>query len=126
MPKDMAHPPGQKNKQEQTEFDRLHLAKFILECNEQRNSLIPEHQWGEPSWDILLQVYVSQNEQSGLDKSSDPSDMMQHRYVDLLTQQGLLEEISLADSSDGSGLGLTSRGCKALEDWLDFCAVSKN
>lgn len=126
MPRDMAHPSGQKDSPENGKTDRLHLAKFILLCNGQRNSFIPEHQWGEPSWDILLRVYVSQNDQSGLDKIGNTSDMMQHRYVDLLMQQGLLEEISHPNSPDGLKLGLTARGCKALEDWLDFCAVSKN
>ncbi|MEO9566470.1 hypothetical protein [Parasphingorhabdus sp.] len=121
----MAGPFGHKDNQEHEQVDRLQLAKLILLCNDERNSFIPEHQWGEPSWDILLRVYISQNEKSGFDKVRNPSKMMQHRYVDLLMQQGLLEEISPPNSPDGPTYGLSSQGCKALEDWLDFCAVSK-
>lgn len=124
MPKDMAPPSGQENKQEQTNFDRLDLARFILACNAQRDRLIPDHQWGEPSWDILLQVYVSQTEHSGFDRNRHTADSTDRRYVDLLEQQGLLEK--LPNSADKSLYGLTPPGRKALENWLDFCTMSKS
>lgn len=108
-------------------FTRLELVKLILACNRKRRQFIKEHEWGEPTWDILLQSYVFFAEQldvtsTAISYETGLPHALSKRYIKLLIEKGLLTNVETSIKSDALAFRLSARGFEALDDWLGCCA----
>lgn len=103
---------------------KLDLAKLILDSNRKRNLYIPQFEWGELPWDILLMAYVSLIDQTNftiktIGKKTNAPHSLIERYVNLMTQSCLLQTESAFILKDEASIHLTTEGKRALDGWLD-------
>jgi hypothetical protein len=75
--------------------------------------------WGEPSWDLLMNIYVAQAEHRKFAKDKFISDykssaILCDRYIGFLKEKNMVE----IDSTD---IRLTKNTKKSVEDWLRNC-----
>ena len=115
--------------QDEAATRRLKLAKFIWTCNRKRRKNIPGFDWGEMPWDMLLAAYILGAVESVDNESADivsdrwPSDVAR-RYLDMLSDNGLIENNASNPGAETQLPRLTAKGEVAIANWLDECAES--
>lgn len=114
-----AHASGQAR-----ESDRLTLAKHILSGRRRREKFFPGIRFGEASWEMILDLYVTTMEgrkvdASGLCLASGVAPTTAVRYVELLVEDGYISRD--ADDQDGrrSYISMKPALRNAMEGWLD-------
>lgn len=95
------------------------LAKLVISQNRTRKFISSEMSWGEPSWDLLMNIYVAQVENRKFAKDKFISDykssaILCDRYIRFLEEKNMVE----IDSMD---VQLTKNTKKSVEDWLRNC-----
>lgn len=95
------------------------LAKLVISQNRTRKFISSEMSWGEPSWDLLMNIYVAQAENRKFAKDKFISDyrssaILCDRYI------GFLEEKNMV-AIDSTDIRLTKNTKKSVEDWLRNC-----
>ena len=102
------------------------LLSFARECDairRRRNRHLPADLFGEPTWDILLDLYVATRESRPVPTTSacigaDVPPTTALRWLRILEARGLVERED--DGHDGrrTFVRLTDRGLGAMDDWL--------
>jgi len=105
---------------DRAEFVRV--ARTVLTHRQERLDLLPPDMFGEPAWDMLVQLYASGNRSAadprGLAKASGVPSSIARRWIDYLEQHELL----VRQVEDGvESLGLSSKAVRALDSY--FCRV---
>lgn len=107
---------------------RLKLAKWILAVRRRRITILPKIRLGEPSWEMVLDLYVASQEGrridvTGLCLASGVAPTTALRYVDLLAEDELIGRVD--DEHDGrrAFVTMSDRLRSAIEDWLDQADV---
>lgn len=107
------------------------LAKLILHQNRKRHRFLPQLDWGEPSWYILLDIFVSETEgdETSLRAVAHRNNIPEsttRRYVDLMIERNLIAHLP----SDGDVLDremiLTPTAKTALKNWIHDVLRSVN
>ncbi|SIO22878.1 hypothetical protein SAMN02745824_3442 [Parasphingorhabdus marina DSM 22363] len=113
--------------QDEAATRRLKLAKLIWTSNRKRREMIPGFDWGEMPWDILLAAYIlgaaeqDDWESAGIVSDQWPSDVAR-RYLDILSDKGLIEKNASNPGAEPQLPRLTEKGEAAIANWLDECA----
>ena len=103
---------------------RVALAKWILTSRKRRRSMLPCMRFGEPTWEMILDLYIADAEGRRIDTSSlclasgvAPTTAL--RYVDLLADDGLIGRTD--DCRDGRRalIDMSAVLRSAIEVWLD-------
>lgn len=99
------------------------LAKVILLQNRKRHRFLPQLDWGEPSWYILLDLFVSEvegdetNVKAVAHRNNIPESTTR-RYVELMIERKLVSHLpSAADILDPE-MVLTPTAKTALRNWI--------
>ena len=87
-----------------------------------RRNFLPAHLFGEPAWDILLELYISESRQQTRDVAtvgsalgrSEPTAI---RWIEILTRDGLVETMP-AEFEEQQTVRLTKDGMLAVSRWL--------
>ena len=95
------------------------LAKLVISQNRTRKFISPEMNWGEPSWDLLMNIYVAQAENRTFAKDKyisnyKSSAALCDRYIGFLEEKNLIE-------CGSTNIKLTEVTKKSIEDWLRNC-----
>ena len=103
---------------------RLALAKWMLAVRRRRSKAFKRVRLGEPSWDMILDLYIADREGrridvSGLCLASGIAPTTALRYVDLLVGEELIAKSS--DALDGRRwfVAMTNALRTATDEWLD-------
>jgi hypothetical protein len=103
---------------------RLKLAKYILGARRRRLKTLPAIRFGEPSWDMILDLYIATVEErrvdmSGLCLASGVAPTTAVRYVEMLVTEKLIGRV--ADAHDGrrTYVMMLPPLQLAIERWLD-------
>lgn len=105
--------------------DGVALAIRIYRARRARARCFPDHAdlFGEPAWDVLLDLYIAgeRGEQvsvSSVGVAADVPSTTALRWIGMLTERGLIERS--ADGRDGRRkfLALTAAGKEGVELWL--------
>ncbi|MEO0440580.1 MAG: hypothetical protein AAF067_06850, partial [Pseudomonadota bacterium] len=112
---------------DETATRRLKLAKYIWVCNQKRQELIPGFGWGEMPWDMLLSAYISgaakpDDGKIAINDNAQLSSDVAQRYLDILSDNGLVDKETAAAGTEPQLPRLTAKGLTAIENWLDYCA----
>lgn len=103
---------------------RIALARELYAARRRRSRLFPADLFGEPTWDILLDLYVAGRESRRVPTTSacigahvPPTTAL--RWLRILESRGFVERES--DGKDGrrTFVRLTARGNAAMDDFLD-------
>lgn len=103
---------------------RITLARELYAARRRRSRLFPADLFGEPTWDILLDLYVAGRESRRVPTTSacigahvPPTTAL--RWLRILEARGFVERES--DGKDGrrTFVRLTDRGNAAMDDFLD-------
>lgn len=114
---------------DQREKDRESLARVILKGRQRRSTYLPAVAFGEPGWDMILQLYVADCtgrpiDVSALCSSTGVPKTTALRHLDRLAARDLVERRS--DDADGRRIfvlmGDTLRS--QTERWLDATALA--
>ena len=108
---------------------RLALAKWLLTSRRRRAKAFQGVRFGEPNWDMILDLYIAEREGrrvdvSGMCLASGVAPTTALRYVDLLVADALIGKV--ADLEDGrrSFVTISNRLRSSIEDWLDQAEVA--
>lgn len=82
--------------------------------------------FGEPAWDILLDIFIAQERGIKVPASTACIDLgmpvaTSLRWIALIEQRGLIERVSDPDCAERSLLRLTIRARMALQAYLEAC-----
>lgn len=93
-----------------------------------RKRQFPKQLFGEPAWDMLLDLYINQNRRRPVSVSSLCIASMVPattalRYISLLEQHGLLRKAPADHDRRLSLVELTEQGYQAMEDYLSGVAA---
>lgn len=109
--------------------DRERLARVMLRSRQRRKDSFPSVIFGEPGWDMILQLYVSYCEGEPIDVSglcgcTGVSKTTALRHLDRLAAQQLVERLD--DSADGRRVfvRLSKTLREQTEQWLDAASLS--
>ena len=101
----------------------IDLAKVILFQNRKRQRFMPQLDWGEPSWFMLLDLFIAETED--LDSSATAIAERNkiplstaRRYLALMVERGLLERADPESSRDDPDLRLTQTAKHGLVSWI--------
>lgn len=103
---------------------RIILARELYAARRRRSRLFPDDLFGEPTWDILLDLYVAGRENRRVPTTSacigahvPPTTAL--RWLRILESRSFVERES--DGKDGrrTFVRLTARGNAAMDDFLD-------
>lgn len=102
----------------------LVFAKYVLAARRRRARFLKGIKFGEPSWDMILDLYVAFREGrrvdvTGLYLSSGVAATTAVRYVEMLEEEGLVHRTP--DQSDGRRFFVTlaDRLRDMIEQWLE-------
>lgn len=103
---------------------RLALAKSIVASRKRRANSFRNIRLGEPSWDMILDLYVAQGEGrrvdiSGLCLASGVPPTTALRYVDLLVEDGHIAKVDDRDDGRRAFVNMGAQLHAAMDDWLD-------
>lgn len=103
---------------------RLAFAKWVLASRRRRSKTFKSIRFGEPTWDMILDLYITNREGrrvdvSGLCLASGVAPTTALRYVELLVDDDLISKID--DAADGrrSFVTISDALRDAIEEWLD-------
>jgi len=99
------------------------LAKNIRSARDMRRELLGPDIFGEPAWDILLSLYVASAEEyrmkvSAICNESGVPDTTALRWLDILSQRGLIEKIANPLDARSRYVSLTGEGRRKMEKLL--------
>ena len=103
---------------------RLAFAKWVLASRRRRSKAFKSIRFGEPTWDMILDLYVTYREGrrvdvSGLCLASGVAPTTALRYVELLVDDGLIAKIDDAEDGRRSFVTISDTLRDAIEEWLD-------
>lgn len=107
---------------------RLAFAKWVLGSRRRRSKAFKSIRFGEPTWDMILDLYIADREGqrvdvSGLCLASGVAPTTALRYVDLLVGDGLITKIGDADDGRRSFVNISGTLRNAINEWLDQAEV---
>ena len=120
---------GNREPLETTAPERFKLAQSLLAARRRRTSLMPGVCFGEPAWDMLLDLYVSQERSAGLsvsnlcDASGVPATTAL-RWIALLVKSGHLVKSDDPEDRRRSLVCATPAAIDQLERWLNELLAS--
>ncbi len=99
------------------------LVRHLIAARRSRDAFIPADLLGEPGWDILLDLYVSEAEgrvsySSSCCLAAAVPQTTGLRYIKRLASAGLVTETADANDSRRTLIALTDAGREALNRWL--------
>jgi DNA-binding MarR family transcriptional regulator len=104
--------------------DKTMLARTIVAGRRRRSQIFPRVRFGEPSWDMILELYLASCDGQGLDvtslcQASGAPQTTALRYVEMLERQGLITREP--DRADGRRIFVVPQESLRLqlEHWLD-------
>nr|WP_276589133.1 MULTISPECIES: MarR family transcriptional regulator [unclassified Sphingomonas] len=103
---------------------RLALAKWILSGRRRRSKMFRTIRFGEPSWDMILDLYIAEHEGrrvdvSGLCLASGVASTTALRYVELLVDDALIAKVDDTDDGRRSFVTISDTLRAAIDEWLD-------
>lgn len=103
---------------------RLAIAKWLLASRRRRSKAFKSIRFGEPTWDMILDLYIADREGrrvdvSGLCLASGVAPTTALRYVDLLVGDGLIAKVGDADDGRRSFVNISGTLRDAIDEWLD-------
>ncbi len=107
---------------------RLALAKWILVSRKQRRSILPAMRFGEPTWEMVLDLYVTDSEDrridvTGLCLASGVAPTTALRYVDLLADEGLIVRVDDCQDGRRALIKMSGKLRSAIDTWLDRASL---
>jgi DNA-binding MarR family transcriptional regulator len=99
----------------------LALSKYRV--RRMREEYFPQQLFGEPAWDILLDLYIS----NGMDRKISVSSLCVAsmvppttalRYISMLEDNGMLRKVPAESDRRVSLVELTEEGCRAMDAYL--------
>lgn len=103
---------------------RLALAKWVLASRRRRPKAFRSIRFGEPNWDMILDLYITDREGrrvdvSGLCLASGVAPTTALRYVELLIDDDLISKIDDVNDGRRSFVSISDTLRHAIEEWLD-------
>jgi hypothetical protein len=96
--------------------DLVPMAEFICSCRRLRDDVFGADFFGDPAWDILLDLYIGQS-----DSRTMPGRMVSwnttQRWVNVLEAEGLVHHAPGSDRLDRD-IRLTEKGSTLMHDYL--------
>ncbi len=107
-----------------TQEELLYIAEAHIEARQARNHFFPAHLFGEPVWDILLEMYVS--EKKGYSVNVESASMatsvgqaLALKAINTLNATGFIERVTDRFDRTKTNLKLTPKALDAMELWLE-------
>jgi DNA-binding MarR family transcriptional regulator len=109
--------------EESSRENLLSTARFSLEARQGRAEHFSPAMFGEPAWDLLLALYVTQADTpapavSSLAKSAGIAITTAFRWIDYLEEKRLIERQRSSDDGRALTVGLTEDGRARLEGYF--------
>ena len=106
----------------------VNLARNILRTRRKRETFFGENLFGEPAWDMLLELYTAQWAQkrlsvSGTCYASAVPATTALRWIERLEKTGWIERMEDPRDRRRSWIVLTEKGSTVMENYLDTVAV---
>ena len=105
--------------------DKTVLVRAIVAGRRRRSQILSRISFGEPSWDMILELYLANRDGQSLDvtslcRASGVPQTTALRHVEMLERQGLIARES--DQVDGRRIFIVPQEslCSQLERWLDL------
>lgn len=103
---------------------RIAMAKWILASRRRRCSILPRMILGEPTWEMIVDLYVTcaegrRTDVSGLCHASGVAPTTALRYLNLLADAGLITRVEDEDDGRRAFLEISDALRSALAEWLD-------
>lgn len=103
-----------------SDYDLRGRARNILKLRRERDRLLDRRLFGEPGWDILLELYVAHCDRkpvtvSAIAQASGAPATTGLRYITLLADAGLLERTKASQDRRTIHVALTMKGLAAIE-----------
>ncbi len=116
-------------KQRQSLVIRLAFAKWVLGSRRRRSKAFKSIRFGEPTWDMILDLYIADREGRRVDVSSlclvsGVAPTTANRYVDLLVDDELISKVGDADDGRRSFVNISETLRGAIDEWLDQAEAS--
>lgn len=99
------------------------LAKVVLSQNRKRGLFLPQLDWGEPSWHVMLDLFVAEIEQldtspAAIAHRNNIPQSSVRRYIALMVDRGLLEQVSSDTAGQEPSMRLTRSAKHGLVSWI--------
>jgi len=115
-----------------TDYDcnRITAVRIYLRCRRLRERLLPREIFGEPAWDILLDLYAAHLEGKAVSISSAciasavPTTTAL-RWLSRLVECGLIERSLDASDARRAHVRMTEDGLQAVTRWVDIALLAK-
>jgi DNA-binding MarR family transcriptional regulator len=110
--------------------NRITAVRIYLRCRRLRERLLPREIFGEPAWDILLDLYAAHLEGKTVSVSSAciasavPTTTAL-RWVSKLAECGLIERNLDASDARRAHVRITGDGLQAVTRWVDIALLAK-
>ena len=102
---------------------KLDLARYVYNARSLRDKYLPSDLLGEPAWDILLDLYISEKMQRPIQVTSaciaarvPPTTAL--RWIGTLVEAGYVRRIDSAMDKRRSFVRLTTLGLRTMDDYL--------
>ncbi|MBO9724848.1 MAG: hypothetical protein J7530_10760 [Novosphingobium sp.] len=96
--------------------DLVPMAEFICSCRRLRDDVFGADFFGDPAWDILLDLYIGQSESRTMPGRTVSWNTTQ-RWVNVLEAEGLVLHAPGSDRLGGD-IRLTEKGASLMHDYL--------
>ena len=109
--------------------NRINAVRIYLRCRRLRERLLPREIFGEPAWDILLDLYAAQLEGKAVSISSAciasavPTTTAL-RWLSKLVECGLIERSLDASDARRAHVRITDDGLQAVTRWVDIALLA--
>ncbi|MEL6874684.1 MAG: helix-turn-helix domain-containing protein [Pseudomonadota bacterium] len=99
------------------------LAKVVLSQNRKRGLFLPQLEWGEPSWYVMLDLFVAEIEKldtspAAIAHRNNIPQSSARRYIALMIDRGLLEQVPSETPGQEPGMRLTRSAKHGLVLWI--------
>lgn len=99
------------------------LARLILSKNRKRKLFLPDIDWGEPSWYILLDLFIAETEDldtcaAAIAHRNNIPLSTTSRYLALMVERGLLQAAPAEISAGAADMRLTKKAKRGLVSWI--------
>ena len=107
-----------------TDEELLYIAEAHLEARQARNHFFPAHLFGEPVWDILLEMYVAEKKGYSINAQSasmatNAGEAVGLKAVHTLHSTGFVQRVADRFEPAKTNLELTPKAKDAMELWLE-------
>jgi DNA-binding MarR family transcriptional regulator len=110
--------------------NRITAVRIYLRCRRLRERLLPREIFGEPAWDILLDLYAAHLEGKAVSISSAciasavPTTTAL-RWLSKLVECGLIERSLDASDARRAHVRITEDGLQAVTRWVDIALLAR-